>query len=122
MTELRLYPRLRTQLPVTITGRAGVSVEAIIGNLSRGGLMIAGNLATHELKTSNPPPDPRGRFVEVTIHCTFPNDPQPFRARCRLVFVRRLSQRQFTFGCRFVDLDAAMSARLDAYLAYALRD
>ena len=117
MSDLRLFPRLHTELQVEITNQRGETLSSRVRNLSPGGLMIDGDLTVKELIAIGVDQDPLARPIEVNICCQLNSDPVPFRSRCRLVFVRRLSQLEFNFGFRFVDVSAEMAERLENFVS-----
>ncbi|MEH6627358.1 MAG: PilZ domain-containing protein [Motiliproteus sp.] len=116
MSELRLFPRINTQLQVEVSNQQDESCQAWVRNISPGGIMIDGDLAFKEMIAVNLDKDPLAKPVEVNILCRLPNDPVPFRSRCRLVFVRRLSQLEFNFGFRYVELGSEMAGKMHRYV------
>lgn len=79
--------------------------------------MLDGDLLLKELltetdykKAANTPPP------EVTIEFEVPKDSTPIRCRCRMVFIRRLSQTEFNFGFRFIGFESNSATRLENYL------
>ena len=120
MSELRLFPRVQTQLQIEIENELGETAQAWVRNLSPGGMMIDGDIAFKELISVSLDKDPLVKPIEVKVSCRLPNEPVPFRSRCRLVFVRRLSQLEFNFGFRFVDMGADNANRLQRYVSRSL--
>ncbi len=117
MSELRFFPRVHTELRVEVTNLYGDSAEAWVRNISPGGLMIDGDLSFKEIITVGPANNHSAEPVEVTINLKLNSDPESFNSRCRLVFVRRLSQLEFNFGFRFVGISPEMAHRLERYVA-----
>ncbi len=120
MSELRLFPRINTQLPVEVSNQQDESCQAWVRNISPGGIMVDGDLAFKEMVSVSLDRDPLAKPIVVNILCKLPDDPVPFRSRCRLVFVRRLSQLEFNFGFRFVDMGADMAGKLQRYVCKTL--
>ncbi|OMH36568.1 PilZ domain-containing protein [Motiliproteus sp. MSK22-1] len=117
MSELRFFPRVNTELRVEVTNLYGDTTEAWVRNISPGGVMIDGDLSFKEIITLGSARNPSATPVEVTINFKLNNDPESFNSRCRLVFVRRLSQLEFNFGFRFVGISTEMAHRLQRYVA-----
>ncbi|MCW8884595.1 MAG: PilZ domain-containing protein [Motiliproteus sp.] len=120
MSELRLFPRVQTQLQVEVSNQLKETAQAWVRNLSPGGMMIDGDIAFKEMISANLDKDPLVKPIEVTVTLRLPNDPVPFRSSCRLVFVRRLSQLEFNFGFRFVDMGAEMAGKLQRYVSRSI--
>ncbi len=116
MSELRLFPRIATQLEAEASNHQGDQQMVKVRNLSPGGLMIDSDLAFRDMISAPPAQGMIASPIEISICFRLPEDPIPFRNRCRLVFVRRLSQLEFNFGFRFVDMSQEMAARLDRYV------
>lgn len=114
--ENRLHPRVRTDITAALTCALGQKADVIVRNISPGGMMIDGDillkeqLALIENNSSNPTP------VEISILIPLPGFSLPLQARCRLVFIRRLSQTEFNFGFRFFDISEQDAERLQEYV------
>lgn len=115
MSELRQYPRVLTSLPVEIRNYRGEQCTTVIRNISPGGIMVDGDVDTRAVIDGNAD-EFFQKPVELEISCQFPEMPVPFRGHCRLVFVRRLSQKSFNFGMRFFNLPPDMAQMLNHYL------
>lgn len=120
MTDLQRHPRLSTRIAVEVTNQSGVSTRTWIRNLSPGGVMIDGDGAFKTLVCGEQALDPLYRPIEIRIHCLLPGEALPLTTRCRLVYVRRLSQHAFNLGFRFVDLDGRQASLLDRYVHHQL--
>lgn len=115
MQEKRLYPRVKIKLEATFTCPSGDPVYTQVKNVSSGGLLVDGDIVLKEQLTQNTNPvAPSPAEAVVTI--MLPGDKQPIRSRCRLVFVRRLSQLEFSFGFRFINMDESDAKHLHQYL------
>ncbi len=104
MTELRLHPRIPTQLMAEITNSAGETLSINILNLSPGGLMLVGDQPLKQLifKGYDPNQDPLIHPVEVEVRIQLPEQQQCFYSKIRLLYIRRLSQHEFNLGFRYV--------------------
>lgn len=115
MQEKRLYPRVKIKLDATFTCPSGESVYTVVKNLSTGGLLVDGDIFLKEqLTQNNDPTNPTPAEALVTM--ILPDEGHAVRSRCRLVFVRRLSQLEFSFGFRFIDMNEADAEHLHHYL------
>lgn len=115
MQEKRLYPRVKIQIEATFTCPSGESVYTQVKNLSSGGILVDGDIHLKEQLTKNTNPVSPSP-AEAIVTMMLPNDKEPVRCRCRLVFVRRLSQLEFSFGFRFIDMDETDAKHLHQYL------
>ncbi|HEY5718649.1 MAG TPA: PilZ domain-containing protein, partial [Motiliproteus sp.] len=102
MSDLRQFPRIHTQLKAILTNSSNTESTATINNISPGGVLLHGDLALKQHICELEERDPMYHSIEVFLKCRFPEEPQPFLSRCRLIYVRRLSQHEFDFGLRFV--------------------
>ncbi|WP_207062550.1 PilZ domain-containing protein [Motiliproteus sp. SC1-56] len=116
MTDFRRHPRINTDITVELRSEAGETCRSVIRNLSPGGLMVNGDPSLKETVCGPQERDPLVHPVEVNVRFQLPNETVPFRARCRLVFVRRLSQFEFNLGLRFIDVTAQQSEQIRRYI------
>ena len=108
MTELRLHPRIATQLMAKITNSAGEVITTQIHDLSPGGLMLEGDQTLRSMVFANhdPDKDPLVHPVELHISIQLPGQQQPFTSKIRLLYIRRLSQSLYNLGFRYFALSS----------------
>lgn len=116
MSDLRQFPRIHTQLKAILTNSSNTESTATINNISPGGVLLHGDLALKQHICELEERDPMYHSIEVFLKCRFPEEPQPFLSRCRLIYVRRLSQHEFDFGLRFVDLSEVHAGMLHRFI------
>jgi len=120
VNDLRLSPRVPARLDASLTNGAGDALTATISNLSHGGVMVSGGPSLKQHVCDFAERDPLRDSVEVQLHCRFPDDPQPFASRCRLIYIRRQSQQAFEFGFRFVDLSRTHAGLLRRFISRSM--
>lgn len=116
MNELRQFPRVHTQLEAELTNGEGETHLAIISNISPGGLMIHGDNAVKQHICEFEDRDPMQEPVEIHLRCKLPGEPQPFLCRCRLIYIRRLSQSEFDIGFRYIDMSEIHAGMLHRFI------
>jgi len=116
MSELRHYPRVHTQLEASITAASDTPLSATISNLSPGGVMLHGDLELKQRICGGEDRDPMRHTIELFLRCKLPGEPQPFLCNCRLIYIRRLSQQEFDFGLRFVDMSEIHAGMLHRFI------
>lgn len=114
MSEVRLFPRLRTQIEARLARPEQAALPVVLANVSPGGVMVRTDLVTK--KTLLAGSDPLAQLVEAHFSCRLPAEPQPFACRCRLVYVRRLAQNEFELGFRFIQVSQVHADMLERYV------
>lgn len=102
----REHTRYRVDLDVTVTSEHNF-YAGFVENMSHGGLFIA----THQLK-------PVGERLEFSVH--LPGSDEPIRGIGEVRWVRVYSESSNVppgMGIRFLNLDDASTARIEAFLA-----
>lgn len=115
MREHRIHPRLQTKLEATLVNPQGFSHDATVRNISPGGLMLDGGLELKEKLVETEHKLSSNAMAEVVISIKLPDGSPSINSRCRLVYVRRLSQNAFNFGFRFTGFDADGADHLQRY-------
>lgn len=118
MTELRLHPRISSELQATISNDAGDRANTRIRNLSPGGLMVEADPDLKQLvfKGHEQDKDPLFNPIEMDIWIELPNQIGRFHSRARLLYVRRLSQNAFEMGLRYVAISAVHAQMMEQYV------
>jgi len=116
MSELRHCPRVLTHLEAELTNGSADTLSATVSNLSPGGVMLRGDLDLKQHICELEERDPHTHAIEAKLRCRLPNEPQPFICRCRLIYIRRLSQKEFDFGFRFIDLSDIHAGMLHRFI------
>jgi len=106
----RLYPRLNTDLSGDLRCRGQYCPVRVV-NLSLGGLLIEGDLASLTL------PDSQGtRELELCFNI----GSLCIDVRCRLVYTRRLSCKRIALGLHMLTLSPQGRDEIDAYVSKQL--
>ncbi|MEH6652267.1 MAG: PilZ domain-containing protein [Motiliproteus sp.] len=118
MKELRLHPRIPTQLMADVTNSNGETLPAKVVNLSPGGLMLLGDEPLKHLVFAgqDPEKDPLFHPVEVEIRIPLPGQLQPFYSRIRLLYIRRLSQNEYNMGFRYVAISSIHTKMMERHI------
>lgn len=112
LTDNRLHPRVVTNLEVKV-GIPGDNTCARIIDISLGGVTIKGDDELARLLNLGK----GGVQAEGGDHVVcFDLPTQAFSNVCRLVNVRRLSQAEFEFGMKFIELDMRDVASISDYI------
>lgn len=97
-SELRMHPRMPTELTATLNLPQGISVDVIIRNISLGGVMLEGDERMFQViqqQTALP--------VEVDVH--FELEAQPVYGRYRLIHSTRKRQDLYQMGFKALTMD-----------------
>lgn len=118
MSELRLHPRISTQLQAQVCNDHQDSASARIRNLSPGGLMLEADLSLKELifKGYEHEKDPLFHPVELDIQIQLTGQSELFHSRARVLYIRRLSQSSFELGLRYVAISAAAARMMEQHV------
>lgn len=117
--DRRLYPRIETDLPLTIFVADGAQHAGVICNVSRAGLQIGCDrwTATHIVPGTFQavPGDP----LEIDIQFQLPVPGEPpcdVRTRCKVVGATRLAQNVYRVSVQYLDLDDRICEKLDKFV------
>ena len=118
MKELRLHPRIPTQLLADVTNSVGDTLTTKVINLSPGGLMLFGDESVKQLifTGQDPDKDPLFHPIEVEIRIPLPGQQQPFYSRIRLLYIRRLSQSKYNMGFRYVAISSIHTKMMEQHI------
>ncbi|WP_432470885.1 PilZ domain-containing protein [Amphritea sp. HPY] len=110
LADSRLHPRVVTSLEVKV-GTHGDNTHARIIDISLGGVTIKGD---GELAQALALENSQGEGGEHQLSFDLPS--QAFSKLCRLVHVRRLSQIEYEFGLKFLELNLNDVAAISDYI------
>lgn len=108
-SELRMHPRMPTELNAVLNLPQGISVDVVIRNISLGGVMLEGDERMFEAirqQTSLP--------VEVDVH--FELEAQPVYGRYRLIHTTRKRQDLYQMGFKALTMDITSTELIRALL------
>jgi len=108
--ELRLHPRMPTNLPAEMIFSDQLSLDVTMRNLSLGGMLVEGDSQLQHAVDDHRPGFP----VEVELH--FGLNGLPVSCRCRLIHTRRCSQTLFQMGFKLLSLDELSQTLIREYL------
>lgn len=112
LADNRIHPRVQTELAVEI-GIPGDRTGAKIIDMSLGGVTIRGShVLAHMMMPELETPVSVGREFVISFSLPF----SEFSEVCRLVHVRRLSQSDFEFGMKFIELSPRDLASISDYI------
>ena len=121
--DRRQYPRIDTDIPLTISMGNGEQHVGVVCNLSRAGLQIGCDrwTATRMVPAtfSAVPADP----VQIEIQFQIPaTDEAAFdiKTLCKVVGATRLSQNVYRVSVQYVDLDDNVFRKLDRFISASL--
>ena len=121
LTERRLQPRIEISGPVTLD-IAGQAAPAELMNINASGVQLELSADTVELMRQDRAED--GAWPVVRLHFGKTQTAPEFSATglgCEMVFTRRLNQKQYIGGFRFVTPDLASREAVVKLVRNALR-
>jgi hypothetical protein len=121
--NLRQQQRVPTTLDVTVTGRAGESLDCHTANLSRAGMSIECDRKRINALASDrwilAPKSP----AEVTVRLTVPIEnvqSVTLEVVCNIIYIRRISHKVFHLGLQFVEFSGSGQEYVDQYVSRSL--
>ena len=97
-SELRMHPRMPTELTATLNLPKGISVDVIIRNISLGGAMLEGGDQMFEVIQQQV-------SLPVDVDVQFEVDGQPVYGRYRLIHTTRKRQDLYQMGFKALTMD-----------------
>jgi hypothetical protein len=118
--EKRQYFRLDTEIPGTVRLPKGETLQAVIVNLSTGGLKFScGRDTVHQIlpKDQQTPGQITGVMIEIQFELQPSEQPRlSLNARSRVIHSERLAQDVFHVGIQFIHIDEAEAVALKGYI------
>jgi hypothetical protein len=121
--EKRIYPRISKQLSATVANEEGACIKVTTVDTNSKAVCIECNINQRNVITPGGSFVRDGRPVELMISLDLPDDSgqlSPIRARCHILFSRRISWDQCKIGMRYVDIDSQDYVRLVKFIEKTL--
>lgn len=109
--DLRMHPRMTTEIPAEMILSDEVAVDVLIRNISLGGMMVEGSDQMFQAVQQQVPAFP----VEVEIH--FGLQGAPVHCHCRLIHTTRKRQDLYHMGFKALSMDEHSAEQIRQVLA-----
>ncbi|MBL1265527.1 PilZ domain-containing protein [Candidatus Methylomicrobium oryzae] len=117
--DKKIYGRVSESLPATIVNEDGVELHVIAVDTTGDGVNVLCDFYQRDAIVPGGNFLVGGRPVQLSISLTLPDgegQDAPFRAKCHIAFLRRLSKERCMIGMRYVDVESQSLNRLVRYL------
>ena len=120
--ERRLYQRIPVQVSVTVTTEDGLRIQVAGVEVSSDGLSIECNTKQRNMITPGGSFVRNGRPLSVFVDMDLSDDDQisKIKARCHVLFSRRISSDQCKIGLRYADIENNGHERIITFIEKTL--
>lgn len=123
--ERRLYPRLRTTLPIEITMPDGEIITATTINLSQIGVQLeCDKEEASRIFSVSEDEKTIGKPIELKTSIKFPAEPtssSTLSLLCRIVISRRMQENIYQIGLKYIDINDDQKQLLETHLQQLLQ-
>lgn len=122
--EKRMYPRVKTNLPIMIVNQDGDKVETSIQDVSVAGFAVECNIAERNLLTPGGSFVREGKPVKLLVNLDLPDDKgvlNKFEAQCHVAYSRREAKDRCRIGMRFLQLESHIYDKLVEFIGSLLK-